>query len=137
MIQVFFGVPKSYGNLLGEVNGPYWALVERGKKGEEKAKVFENRFRSGGEENDMRMENNVMRGRRVYEGYLVCLDLSPDLPGNGARNSSCYLLSMCWFSLEEERVMEQSSISISLSFDNQCINPVGGYTQIPRTYTNK
>ena len=30
--------------------------------------------------------------------------------------SSCYLLSMRWFSLEEERVMQQSSVSISLSF---------------------
>ena len=28
----------------------------------------------------------------------------------------CYLLSMRWFSLEEERVMQQSSICISLSF---------------------
>ena len=28
----------------------------------------------------------------------------------------CYLLSMRWFSLEEERVMQQSSVSISLSF---------------------
>ena len=27
-----------------------------------------------------------------------------------------YLLSMRWFSLEEERVMQQSSVSISLSF---------------------
>ena len=33
--------------------------------------------------------------------------------------------------------MQQSSVSISLSFENQGINPVGGYTQIPRTYTNK
>ena len=46
------------------------------KRGEEKAKVFENRFRSGGEENERRMENNVMQGRRVYDGYLVCLDLA-------------------------------------------------------------
>ena len=30
------------------------------KRGEEKAKVFENRFRSGGEENERRMANNVM-----------------------------------------------------------------------------
>ena len=45
------------------------------KRGEEKAKVFKNRFRSGGEENERRMANNVMRGRRVYDGYLVCLDL--------------------------------------------------------------
>ena len=78
-----------------------------------------------------------MRGISVCDGYLVCLDLCVDLPGNGARNPSCYLLSMRWFSLEEERVMQQSSISISLSFENQGINPVGGYTQIPRTYTNK
>ena len=46
------------------------------KRGEEKAKVFENRFRSGGEENERRMANNVMRGRRVYDGYLVWLDLA-------------------------------------------------------------
>ena len=46
------------------------------KRGEEKAKVFENCFRSGGEENKMRMANNVMQGGRVYDGYLVCLDLA-------------------------------------------------------------
>ena len=78
-----------------------------------------------------------MRGRRVFDGYLVCLDLSVDLPGNGARNPSCYLLSMRWFSLEEERMMQQSSVSISLSFENQGINPVGGSSKFARTYTNK
>ena len=67
------------------------------RKGEEKANLFENRFRSGGEENERRMANNVMRGRRVYDGYLVCLDLCVDLPGNGARNFSCYFLSLRWF----------------------------------------
>ena len=46
------------------------------KRGEEMAKDFENRVRSGGEENERRMENNVMRGRRAYDGYLVCLDLA-------------------------------------------------------------
>ena len=35
-----------------------------------------------------------------------------------------------WFSLEEERVMQQSSISISLSFENQGITPVGEDTQV-------
>ena len=49
--------------------------IER-KKGKEKAKVFKNHFRSGGEENERRMANNVMRGMRVYDGYLVCLDLA-------------------------------------------------------------
>ena len=46
------------------------------KRGEEKAKVFENRFRSGEEENERQMANNVMQWRRVYEGYLVWLDLT-------------------------------------------------------------
>ena len=49
--------------------------IER-KKGDEKAKVFEYRFRSGGEENERRMANNVMRGIRVYDEYLVWLDLA-------------------------------------------------------------
>ena len=34
-----FGVPESYGNSPGEVNGPYWALVERGKKGHKVARA--------------------------------------------------------------------------------------------------
>ena len=46
------------------------------KRGEEKAKVFESRFRSGGEENERQMSNNVMRGIRVCDGYLVCLGLA-------------------------------------------------------------
>ena len=46
------------------------------KRGEEKANLFENRFRSGGEENERRMANNVMQEMRVYDGYLVCLDLA-------------------------------------------------------------
>ena len=50
------------------------------EEGEEKAKVFENHFRSGGEENERRMANNVMRGIRVCDGYLVCLDLCVDSP---------------------------------------------------------
>ena len=45
------------------------------KRGEEKANIFKNRFRSGGEENERRMANKVMREIRVYDGYLVCLGL--------------------------------------------------------------
>ena len=45
------------------------------KRAEEKAKVLENPFRSGGEENKRRMANNVIQGRRVYDGYTVWLDL--------------------------------------------------------------
>ena len=47
------------------------------------------------------------------------------LVGNEIELGMCYLLSMRWFSLEEERVMQQSSVSIYLSFENQGINPVG------------
>ena len=46
------------------------------KRGKEKAKVFKHCFRSGGEENERRMANNVMQGMRIYDGYLVCLDLT-------------------------------------------------------------
>ena len=46
------------------------------KRGEEKANLFENHFRSGGEENERLMANNVMQEMRVYDGYLVCLDLA-------------------------------------------------------------
>ena len=49
---------------------------DEGKRGEEKANLFENRFRSGGEENERRMVNNVLQEMRVYDGYLVCLDLA-------------------------------------------------------------
>ena len=49
---------------------------KRGANRKEKAKVFKNRFRSGGEENERRMANNVMREMRVYDGYLVCLGLA-------------------------------------------------------------
>ena len=85
------------------------------RKDRERRRIKRQRW-SGGEENERQMENNVMRGIRVCDGYLVCLDLCVDIPGNGARNPSCYLLSMRWFSLEEERVMQESSVSISLSF---------------------
>ena len=33
--------------------------------------------------------------------------------------------------------MQQIIVSISLSFENQGINPVGGNTQVPSTCTNK
>ena len=72
---------------------------------------------SGGEENERQVANNVMRGIRVCDGYLVCLDLCVDLPGNGARNRLVATSwALRWFSLEEESVMQQSSVSISLSF---------------------
>ena len=34
------------------------------------------------------------------------------------------------FSLKDERVMQQSSVSISLSFEKQGINPVGDYAKV-------
>ena len=46
---------------------------ERAKK---KGNIFENRFRSGGEDNERRMAKHVMQEMKVYDGYLVCLDLT-------------------------------------------------------------
>ena len=37
------------------------------------ANLFENHFRSRGEENERQMANNVMQEMRVYDGYLVGL----------------------------------------------------------------
>ena len=48
--------------------------TEEGRK--KRANFFENHFRSGGEEKERRIANNVMQGRRIYDGYLVCLDLT-------------------------------------------------------------
>ena len=45
-----------------------------------------------GEENERQMANNVMREIRVVMGTWY-VDFCVDLPGNGARNPSCYLLS--------------------------------------------
>ena len=44
-----------------------------GKKGEEKANLFKNHFRSGGDENEKQMANNVMQEMRFYGGYLLGL----------------------------------------------------------------
>ena len=52
------------------------AKEDEWKRGEEKEKLFKNHFISGGEENERRTVNNVMQGRRVYDGYLVWLDLT-------------------------------------------------------------
>ena len=85
------------------------------------------------------MANNVMREIRVCDGYLVCLDLCVDISGNDARNrqvlkrsnfdltwrkppwqwrqkSFLLRLELVLVFLEEERVMQQSNVSISLSF---------------------
>ena len=54
-------------------------------------------------------------GDRDCDGYLV-YRLLHRLPGNGARNPSCYFLSTALVFPEEEGMMQQSSVSISLSF---------------------
>ena len=41
-----------------------------GRRANKTAKV------KGGEENERQMANNVLRGIRVSDGYLVCLDLT-------------------------------------------------------------
>ena len=51
------------------------------------------------------------------------------VPG-GYRNPLLPLELALVFSLEEEWVMQQSRVSISLSFENQGINPIGDNTQV-------
>ena len=63
-----------------------------GKKANKKRGRIKWQGWSGGEENERKMANNEMRGIRVCDGYLLCW-LVRRLPGNGARNPSCYLLS--------------------------------------------
>jgi hypothetical protein len=43
----------------------------------------------------------------------------------------CYFLSLRWFSLEEERVMQQSRGKYFPQLENQGINPVGGTSKSP------
>ena len=68
-----------------------------------------------GEENERQMANNVMREIGIVMGTWY-VDFCVDLPGNGARIPSCYLLSTALVFPEEEGMMQQSSVSISLSF---------------------
>ena len=45
------------------------------KRGKEKANIFENRFRSGGEENKRQMANNVIQEMRVKYCKIVDREL--------------------------------------------------------------
>ena len=65
------------------------------------------------------------------------VDFCVDSPATAPEILLATSCALRWFYLEEERVMQQSSVSISLGFENQGINPVGGHAQVPRTYTNK
>ena len=49
-------------------------------------------------------------------GSQILTWLGANLPGNGARNPSCYLLSIALVFPEEEGMMQQTSVSIYLSF---------------------
>ena len=52
------------------------AKKTNGRGAKKRSNLFKNHFRSEGEENERRMANNVMQEMRVYDGYLVCLDLA-------------------------------------------------------------
>ena len=55
----------------------------RGKmkeEGERKERANKTARVKWGEENERQMANNVMRGIRVCDGYLVCLDLTHTSP---------------------------------------------------------
>ena len=50
-----------------------------------------------GEENESQMANHVMREIGIVMGTWN-VDFCIGLPGNGARNLSCYVSSLRWFS---------------------------------------
>ena len=58
-----------------------------------------------------------------------------EVKGRGKRVLLCLELALVF--PEEEGMMQQSSVSISLSFENQGINPVGAHAQVPRTCTKR
>ena len=72
----------------------------------------------------------MLLARDLIVGILIPSSIS--LPASLFTRSVVhfYLLSLRWFSLEGERVMQQSSVSMSLSFENQGINPVGDNVQV-------
>ena len=89
----------------------YMVTQDRTEEGRKKRQRW-----SEGEENERQMANNVMRRIIVVMGtwYALTLRRSPR-----QRRQKSFLLPLehlHWFSLEEERVMKQSSVSISLSF---------------------
>ena len=49
------------------------AKIANERRAKKKANLFENHFRSGGEENVRKMANNVMQEMIVYDGYSVGL----------------------------------------------------------------
>ena len=69
-----------------------------------------------------------------YWWFVRCLLLDWYL-GSQTEGNTCYLLSMRWFSLEEERVMQQSRDKYYPQLENQGVNPVGDNAQITNTFT--
>ena len=61
------------------------------------------------------MANNVMREIVIVMGTWY-VDFLCRLPDNGARNSLLLRLELALFFPKEEGMMQQSSVSISLSF---------------------
>ena len=68
---------------------------------------------------------------RVYDGYLVCLDLALISPATAPEISLATSRACVGFSLEEERVMQQSRDKYFPQLENRGINPVGGTSKCP------
>ena len=80
VIKELYEIESQAGELMEGANHSRQAIQEETKrrmKEGKKRQIFlyfsENRFRSGGEENERQMANNVMQEMRVYDGYLVGL----------------------------------------------------------------
>ena len=75
--------------------------AKKGKRKRRRGRRNRGRIRrqgwSGGKENERQMATNVMREIGIVMGTWY-VDFLHRFPSNGARNSSCYLLSLRWFS---------------------------------------
>ena len=67
----------------------------------------------------------------------MCFGVPPAPVYKGGEEEAATSFSTALVFPEEEGMMQQSSVSISLSFENQGINPVGGCAPVPRTYTKQ
>ena len=83
------------------------------------------------------MANNVMQEMRVYDGYLVCLDLEQISPATAPEILPATSLACVGFSLEKEMVMQHSRDNYFPQLENQGINPVGGTSKSKSMHLHK
>ena len=100
IIIIGIGEVTQFGSILSHRDKQAIQHTSKQKASEKKANGKRGRIKrqgwTGGEENGRQMANNVMREIGIVMGTWY-VDFLRRLPGNGARNPSCYVLSLRWF----------------------------------------